>query len=414
MPLPASGAISLNQVQTEFGGSNPISMSEYYGVGGSNVEPLGLSGALFTVSGNNGSLWTTRVIDISNFEGHSVRPVFLHTNMSAFTSDLQLDQIGFGSSLESFESGTTGWTTTVKSTQSYTTATFQALNTGGLTGAWNRDSGGTPSSGTGNSSALNGSWYVYTETTSYFTSTQKYYLRKTSPVTITSNNNQFTFAEARNGAGMGTLTAYLEVISQPSATGTPASGTISLSDFYGLSAVQVATAVMTPAYDGSLESTYTYMTNDRRGFGVVGKNDFYFPESVGTTYDDAFGSLTNASGLISGAGVTSISAVDVTTGTNDHVILQAQGAGLNKSSISYMKLSGYLPATGQNTSVTLYSNDSRVFFGTPARLNNNGVINMNQWVWLNSTSVPEGSINNAVSMIHHAAANGLNVTIEMA
>lgn len=32
MTLQSSGAISLSQVQTEFGGSNPISMSEYYGV----------------------------------------------------------------------------------------------------------------------------------------------------------------------------------------------------------------------------------------------------------------------------------------------------------------------------------------------------------------------------------------------
>jgi hypothetical protein len=36
MALPASGAISLSQVQTEFGGANPIDMSEYYR-GGANV-----------------------------------------------------------------------------------------------------------------------------------------------------------------------------------------------------------------------------------------------------------------------------------------------------------------------------------------------------------------------------------------
>ena len=32
MTLPASGAISMAQIQTEFGGTNPISLSEYYGV----------------------------------------------------------------------------------------------------------------------------------------------------------------------------------------------------------------------------------------------------------------------------------------------------------------------------------------------------------------------------------------------
>ena len=30
MVLPGSGEISLGDIQTEFGGSNPISMSEYY------------------------------------------------------------------------------------------------------------------------------------------------------------------------------------------------------------------------------------------------------------------------------------------------------------------------------------------------------------------------------------------------
>ena len=34
MPLPASGSISFAQIQAEFGGSHPISLSEYYGAAG--------------------------------------------------------------------------------------------------------------------------------------------------------------------------------------------------------------------------------------------------------------------------------------------------------------------------------------------------------------------------------------------
>tara|TARA_Y100000289_G_scaffold43404_1_gene43162 strand:+ start:1134 stop:1769 length:636 start_codon:yes stop_codon:yes gene_type:complete len=37
MTMQSSGAISLSQIQTEFGGSNPVSMNEYY-VGGANVS----------------------------------------------------------------------------------------------------------------------------------------------------------------------------------------------------------------------------------------------------------------------------------------------------------------------------------------------------------------------------------------
>lgn len=42
MPLPTSGPLSLQDIQTEFGGSNPIALSEYYAGGG--LVPSGTSG----------------------------------------------------------------------------------------------------------------------------------------------------------------------------------------------------------------------------------------------------------------------------------------------------------------------------------------------------------------------------------
>lgn len=62
MTLQSSGAISLSQVQTEFGGSNPVSMSEYY-AGGTYV-PSGTSGV-------NGSVPTSGTIAMSKFYGTS-------------------------------------------------------------------------------------------------------------------------------------------------------------------------------------------------------------------------------------------------------------------------------------------------------------------------------------------------------
>ena len=58
MPLPASGPISLNDIQTEFGGSNPISISEYYRGGG--LVP--------NVSQNN-NIPTSGTISFNNFYG---------------------------------------------------------------------------------------------------------------------------------------------------------------------------------------------------------------------------------------------------------------------------------------------------------------------------------------------------------
>jgi hypothetical protein len=60
MPLPTSGALSLSNIQTEFGGTNPISLNEYY-AGGAYV-PAG-------TSGTNGAVPTSGTISILNFYG---------------------------------------------------------------------------------------------------------------------------------------------------------------------------------------------------------------------------------------------------------------------------------------------------------------------------------------------------------
>jgi hypothetical protein len=60
MPIPSSGAISLDTIQTEFGGSNPISLSEYY-AGGTYV-PSG-------TSGTNGAVPSSGEISFSQFYG---------------------------------------------------------------------------------------------------------------------------------------------------------------------------------------------------------------------------------------------------------------------------------------------------------------------------------------------------------
>ena len=62
MTLPTSGALSLTDIQTEFGGSNPIGLNEYY-AGGTYV-PSG-------TTGTNGAVPTSGQISISSFYGTS-------------------------------------------------------------------------------------------------------------------------------------------------------------------------------------------------------------------------------------------------------------------------------------------------------------------------------------------------------
>lgn len=62
MAIPSSGTISFTTIQTEFGGSNPIGLSEYY-AGGGRV-PAG-------TSGTNGPVPSSGAISVRNFYGTS-------------------------------------------------------------------------------------------------------------------------------------------------------------------------------------------------------------------------------------------------------------------------------------------------------------------------------------------------------
>tara|TARA_B100000212_G_scaffold335519_1_gene307593 strand:- start:2893 stop:3552 length:660 start_codon:yes stop_codon:yes gene_type:complete len=77
MTLPSSGALSLNSIQGEFGGSNPIALSEYYRGGG-----------LVPNHSNTSSIPTSGVIDVQDFYGtSSASPLDLtfNINMKEFT-----------------------------------------------------------------------------------------------------------------------------------------------------------------------------------------------------------------------------------------------------------------------------------------------------------------------------------------
>ncbi len=51
MTLPSSGTLSLSDLQTEFTGSHPISMSEYYKSGGNGYVPSTVAEAVTASSG---------------------------------------------------------------------------------------------------------------------------------------------------------------------------------------------------------------------------------------------------------------------------------------------------------------------------------------------------------------------------
>lgn len=171
---------------------------------------LGLSASLLSVSGQNAS-WTQQTVDISGYAGAAVRVAFQYENGSSFTGDIQLDDIVLDGNAYGFESGVEGFETTTADTAAYASASWTALGTATTGGRWNRRTGNTPSGNTGNLGANTGSFFVFAETSSPAdVAGFSFWLR--SPQVVLGASPTLSFYEGRQGAGIGTLNVYLDVI----------------------------------------------------------------------------------------------------------------------------------------------------------------------------------------------------------
>ena len=80
MAIPSTGSLSLDDIQTEFGGTNPISLSEYYAGGG-----LVQSGA----TGDSGAIPTSGQISIGQFYGSTARvPIVINNTGTTLRADI--------------------------------------------------------------------------------------------------------------------------------------------------------------------------------------------------------------------------------------------------------------------------------------------------------------------------------------
>ena len=179
---------------------------------------------LISVPAQNSATWTQRTADITQYIGHTARLIILYQSGSSFTGDIQLDDFNIGGNTFDPETGTHGFQvqTTADNSQlsdvndiysDYNAVSWTALTTDSSThqstdyGKFFRDSGGTPSSGTGNTSGNTGSFYYFVETTQ--TGSNNDVWLRSPEVTIT--NGTLEFYTAQNGATCGPIYAYLEL-----------------------------------------------------------------------------------------------------------------------------------------------------------------------------------------------------------
>jgi len=183
--------------------------------GGGGSVPLGLTDPLLDEYGTYAA-YLPKTIDITAYAGATVRPVFMHrikTSGTAFYADIQLDNITIGENNYNFESNSTGWYTTISgSFSTYASISSWAfVATVSTAERWNRFSGATGSSSTGNLGAASGSFYLYTESSVPAALGDYFWLL--GPEITLPEDPIFTFYVGKQGDAIGDFKVYLDVIS---------------------------------------------------------------------------------------------------------------------------------------------------------------------------------------------------------
>lgn len=251
MTLQSSGQISLNDIHLELSGttqtqvslndtdvralisstaSTEVDFADFYGAtagGGAAAEWT----LLDTVTGENAS-WSTHTISSSTMNGlagEEGRIVLVYqlgnnTTYQSFTADIQVDDIDVltsdGAVEYSFENTNESWETTTSSINgsfgyditsgtTYDDLTFAAVSVNTTTRRWNVDTNGTPSSGTGLTTADAGSYYLYAESSS--NNYQGVLVARSPVITLASSSPTLSYAEARSGGNIGTLKVYFKL-----------------------------------------------------------------------------------------------------------------------------------------------------------------------------------------------------------
>jgi len=169
------------------------------------------------------------------------------------------------------------------------------------------------------------------------------------------------------------------------ASGIPASGTIDISDFYGASAGLTGSASTTMGVTTDNNSC-TYLAEDRLGFGVTNKSDFYYPENC-SPYYSGYGYFNNSSNFIqSGSTVTMFQTSKMTSYPDTGRILfwfGIEGGSGTNSGWTSIQLTGNL---SNSYSTTLTFNRSNAFYFTHYRLSSNNVATIYCWAWDNNSA----------------------------
>ena len=159
------------------GGTAPLSLTFYecrfgLNIGAINVYVVDTSGniqgsAVYSASGDLFTTdWNLRTAATPDVSG-DFRIAWHYVSGTNFRGDYAIDTVSLQGNSYNFDASNDSFVCSTSDTSSSTAALSGSASVANTTtnGRWNRDSGGTPSSNTGPSSAQSGSFYLYCETT---------------------------------------------------------------------------------------------------------------------------------------------------------------------------------------------------------------------------------------------------------
>lgn len=114
---------------------------------------------LWSENGDQGNTWHETELSLQSYAGQDIMLRFRGTTGTSFTSDMAIDYIRINTSGSSCTAGIT----TFPYTESFESGLGNWNNAAADHIDWTRDSGGTPSSGTGPTTGSDGSFYLFTE-----------------------------------------------------------------------------------------------------------------------------------------------------------------------------------------------------------------------------------------------------------
>ena len=191
------------------------------------------------------------------------------------------------------------------------------------------------------------------------------------------------------------------------ASGIPTSGTISIGDFYGASAASTGSSTIQVRQDTVTSSK----TAVRVGFQATSGGDFHHPEASTSTWDAAFGSMSD-SGIIAGGNITGVTVsnyanTSISGQYTNYLIVLVSTDRTTNGGWSTMTLTAAHPPFYGTVSRTWNRIDADQF-GIHTRLRDRTGVTRYKWVFIEGIPANTYAYQNAIiaAWQHQAANNG--------